>query len=140
MKGDAASGAKVFAATHSQCAKCHPINGQGKDVGPDLGQVGTKLARAAIFEAILYPSAAISYNYESYVVLLDNGQKSSGLLVNKNDRELQLRDAEGNLRKFEMARVKSLERQSVSLMPANLHQVMTSQQLVDLVEYLSSQR
>jgi len=138
MKGDAAVGAKVFAAAQTQCSKCHPINGKGKEIGPDLGQVGTKLARAALFEAILYPSAAISHNYENYVVVLENGQTSAGLLVNKSDNEVQLRDAEGNLRTFDLSRAESVEPQSVSLMPANLHQSMTTQQLVDLVEYLSS--
>ncbi len=140
MKGDAEAGAKVFAKSESQCAKCHPVHGKGKDVGPDLGQVGTKLARSALFEAILYPSAAISHNYENHVVLLDDGQTASGLLVNRNNREIQLRDADGNLRTFDMARVESVEAQEVSLMPANLHQTMTAQQLVDLVEYLGSLR
>ena len=140
MKADAVAGAKVFQAAESQCAKCHRINGKGKDVGPDLGQIGTKLARAALFEAILYPSAAISHNYENYSVLLDNGQSSSGLLVNRNDNEIQLRDAEGNLRTFNLANVEAVEPQSVSLMPENLHQSMSAQELVDLVEYLSSLR
>ena len=140
MKGDAKVGAKVFVAKESQCAKCHPINGKGRDIGPDLGEIGTKLTRAALFEAILYPSAAISHNYEMYVVLLVDGQTSSGLLVNRNDREIQLRDAEGNLRTFDMGRVESVEAQDVSLMPANLHQSMTAQQLVDLVEYMRALR
>ena len=69
-----------------------------------------------------------------------DGQTASGLLVNRNNREIQLRDADGNLRAFDMARVESVEAQEVSLMPANLHQTMTAQQLVDLVEYLGSLR
>ena len=36
---DAERGAKVFA-TSAQCATCHVVNGQGKEVGPNLSEIG----------------------------------------------------------------------------------------------------
>ncbi len=56
MRGNAASGKMVFAKAGT-CAKCHVVNGEGKEVGPNLSEIGKKLSREAIYEAILYPSA-----------------------------------------------------------------------------------
>ena len=68
-KGNAARGKLVFETTGT-CAKCHVVNGQGKEVGPNLSEIGSKLSREAMFESILYPSAGISHNYETYLLLL----------------------------------------------------------------------
>ncbi|MDP7051957.1 MAG: c-type cytochrome [Verrucomicrobiota bacterium] len=136
LKGDAKAGREVFS-KRGQCAVCHRIGDEGKMVGPDLSHIGTKLARTALFEAILYPSAAISHDYENYIAKLAGGGSVIGVLVNQSDREIQLRDSLGNLQTLERARVISFDRLPISLMPANLHQLMTTQELVDLVDYLA---
>jgi len=135
MRGNAKSGSQVFL-KQGKCANCHRVGNQGKAIGPDLSEIGTKLARPAMFEAILYPSAAISHDYESYSVVLKNGQTTTGILVNQSPRQIQLRDAEGILRTFGRSQVDLFQRQTISLMPANLHQSLSAQELVDLVEYL----
>ena len=136
MQGDATSGREVFF-KQGKCADCHRVKEDGKAIGPDLSQIGTKLARQALFEAILYPSAAISHNYESYSVVLENGRTTTGVLVSQDAQEIQLRDAEGNLGTFDRSQVETFQRLSVSLMPANLHQSLTTEELVNLVDYLS---
>ena len=137
MTGDAKKGREIFF-KQGQCAVCHQIGGEGKGVGPDLGHIGTKLARAALFEAILFPSAAISHNYENYIAKLDGGGSVTGVLVNQSDSEVQLRDSAANLHTLERNSLISFFRLPTSLMPANLHQLMTTQELVDLVRYLAS--
>src|SRR5207253_10034221 len=57
-KGDAGKGKALFASTTAgTCANCHIVNGQGKEVGPDLSEIGKKLSKEALYESILYPSA-----------------------------------------------------------------------------------
>ncbi len=136
-KGDAKAGRGVFF-KQGQCVTCHRVANQGQAIGPDLDSIGTKLARPALFEAILYPSAAISHDYEMYSAELKDGPLVSGTLVNRSDREIQLRDAQGNLQTLDRAQVKTLARLPVSLMPDNLHQLMTTRELVDLVEYMTT--
>ena len=139
MKGNAASGQIVFAKAGT-CGKCHVVNGEGKEVGPNLSEIGKKLSREAIYEAILYPSASISHNFETYVVETKAGNVVNGLLVSKTPAEITLKDAEALLRTFKTADVESVTRSPVSIMPADLHKALTTQDLADLVEYLHTLR
>jgi putative heme-binding domain-containing protein len=139
MRGDPARGAKAFA-TVGTCAKCHIVNGAGKDVGPDLSEIGKKLSREAMLEAILYPSAAISHNYETYVVELKSGGIQQGLKVSETADAVSLKDAESIVRTFRLAEIESIAKSPVSLMPADLAKAMTTQELADVVEYLLTLR
>ncbi|MSU76589.1 MAG: c-type cytochrome [Gemmataceae bacterium] len=138
-KGNATNGAIVFA-KQGTCAKCHQINGEHKNVGPDLSEIGKKLAREALFESILYPSAGIAHSFETWVVETKKGTNASGLLVSKTPDEVSIKDAESIVRTFKMAEVESLTKSAISLMPADLHQSMTTQELSDVVEYLVTLR
>lgn len=137
IKGDTLDGRVMFN-TKGTCAKCHVVNGMGKEVGPDLSEIGKKLSREALFESILYPSAGISHNYESYTVILDSGNVVNGLLVNKTDDAITIKDAESITRTFKMDDVDEIIQQKVSLMPADLQKVLTQEELVNIVEYLTT--
>jgi putative membrane-bound dehydrogenase-like protein len=139
LKGNAANGAMVFA-KQGTCANCHIVNGAGKDVGPNLSEIGKKLSREAIFEAILYPSASILHNYETYVVETKRGTTDNGLLVSKTEAEISIKGPDSIVRTFKTAEIESVSRSPISLMPADLHQSMTTQELVDVVEYLLTLR
>jgi putative membrane-bound dehydrogenase-like protein len=139
MQGDATRGKAVFA-NAGTCAKCHVVNGDGKEVGPNLSEIGKKLSRESLYESILYPSASISHNYETYVVETKGGGVVSGVLVSKTPAEITLKDNEALLRVFKTAEVESVTRSPVSLMPADLHKQITTQELADLVEYLQTLR
>ena len=138
-QGNAANGKNVFA-KQGTCAKCHTVNGEGKNVGPDLSEIGKKLAKDAIYESILYPSASILHNYETYVVETKQGTTANGLLVSRTPEEISIKDAEAIVRTFKTAEVESVTRSPISLMPADLHQLMTTQEMVDVVEYLLTLR
>jgi putative membrane-bound dehydrogenase-like protein len=135
--GKADRGKAVFAGAGT-CAKCHVVNGEGKEVGPNLSGVGAKLSREAIYEAILAPSAAISHNYESWTALLDDGRTISGLLISKTPDQFVLRGVDGLDVTLAAAEVEELARQPVSLMPADLAATLSAAELVDLVAWLET--
>jgi putative membrane-bound dehydrogenase-like protein len=139
LKGNAVKGQLVFAKAGT-CAKCHIVNGEGKEVGPNLSEIGKKLSKEALYESILYPSASISHNYETYVVETKAGNVVNGLLVSKTPGEITLKDSEALMRTFKTTDVESVTRSPVSLMPADLHKALTTQDLADLVEYLLTLR
>ena len=92
--GNVENGKQVFAEVGT-CIQCHRVRGEGKQVGPDLSEIGSKLSREAMYQAILDPSAGINHNYEQYIVVLETGKSLSGLLMNKTDEVVTLRNAEG---------------------------------------------
>ena len=139
MRGDPVRGQKVFT-TVGTCANCHTVNGTGKDVGPALSEIGKKLGREAMLEAILYPSAAIDHNYETYVIELKNGGVQQGLKVSETAEGLTLKDAQAIVRTFPRAEIESVTRSPISLMPADLAKELTAQDLADVVEYLLTLR
>ena len=93
MKGNAAHGKELFG-DKATCGKCHIVGGQGRDVGPNLSEIGSKLSKDALLVAILDPNAGISHNYETFLAVTDDGKTISGLLVSKTDDELVIKDAE----------------------------------------------
>ena len=138
-KGDATKGAVIFEKPGT-CIACHKVRGKGKEVGPDLSEIGSKLSREAMYVSILNPSAAISHNYESYTVLTDQGLTVSGLMVSKTDKAVTLRTKEGVDRRIPAGSIDELIKQKLSLMPQDLQKLLTADQLVDLVEYLLTLR
>ena len=133
--GDAGSGEKVFKTTGT-CANCHQVRGQGKNVGPDLTEIGSKLTREAMFVSVLDPSAGISHNFESYSALLESGQVVVGLMVSQTDDKVTLKDALGIERSMPKSEIEQLKKQEKSLMPENLIEALSTKDLVDIVEYM----
>jgi putative membrane-bound dehydrogenase-like protein len=138
-RGNVANGKKVFA-TVGTCATCHKVNGEGKEVGPDLSEIGKKLSREAILESIVFPSAGIDHNYETWVVELKDGGVHQGILASKTEASVTIKGADAIARTFKSAEIAGLAKSPVSLMPADLAKVLTVQELTDVVEYLLTLR
>ncbi len=133
--GDATAGFGVFREIGT-CSKCHKVRGEGKEVGPDLSEIGSKLSREAMYVSILDPSAAISHNFEAYSVVTAEGEMITGVLINQTDKSVTLRTSEGIDRTINQAAIDNFKKQTKSAMPQDLQRLMTVGQLVDLVEYL----
>jgi putative membrane-bound dehydrogenase-like protein len=134
MKGDVAKGKVVFN-TVGKCNTCHVVNGEGKDVGPNLSEIGSKLSREAFFESILFPSAGISHNYETWTAITTGGNTITGILVSQTPAEVQLKGSDAIVRTIPRSELDELVKQPVSLMPADLQKTMTAEELVDVIEY-----
>jgi putative heme-binding domain-containing protein len=62
----------------------------------------------------------------------------NGILVSQTDDEIQIKTAEAIVRKFPRDEVEDFKKSTVSLMPADLQKQLTAQNLVDVVEYLTT--
>ncbi|MEN9573592.1 MAG: hypothetical protein RL514_1447 [Verrucomicrobiota bacterium] len=138
MKGNARRGAEVFTRETVGCAKCHVVNGQGVDFGPALSEIGSKLGKDALLEAILDPSAGISFGYEAWSVESKDGEEFFGLLVSETGEELSVKTQGGAVTKLKKATLARRQQSKLSIMPAGLQQTMTPQELADLLEYLAT--
>lgn len=138
MNGDAAAGQALFAAEKTQCSKCHVVNGQGKEVGPNLSEIGSKLSKEALYLSILDPSAGVSFNYETSQVVTSEGQVLQGIIVSDTAEAVTLKTAEAITRVIPKAEIDEATKLKVSLMPQDLQRQLTAQNLVDIVEYLTT--
>jgi putative heme-binding domain-containing protein len=136
-RGDAVAGKAPFART---CAMCHTAAGEGLEFGPGLSDVGAKLSRGALFTAILEPSAGVSFNYAGESIRLRDGTEVVGIVGSETDAEIALRLPGGITSRYRKAEIASREPLQVSLMPDGLERALTRQELVDLVEYLTTLR
>ncbi|QJD77190.1 PVC-type heme-binding CxxCH protein [Spirosoma rhododendri] len=135
MNGDAARGLTVFKAN---CAICHQVNGEGMDFGPKLSEIGSKLSKEGEYLAILHPDAGISFGYETSEVKLKDGTMLTGIISSKTETDLQMKFPGGVVQNYKMSDVKSIKTTETSMMPSGLQESMSTQELVDLVDYLST--
>ena len=137
LKGDVANGRMVYFSTGT-CHKCHVVDGMGREIGPNLTEIGSKLSREAMFESVLYPSAGISHNFELWTVVKTDGTTLNGLLVSNTDAEVSIKGDDALVRAIPKSEVEELVKQKISLMPADLQKTMTTQELADVTEYMQS--
>ncbi|MEM6365670.1 MAG: c-type cytochrome, partial [Planctomycetota bacterium] len=135
--GDAERGQKLFRGA-ATCANCHVVDQFGKNVGPNLSEIGSKLSREALLTAILAPSAGISHNYENFVVMTDEGNVISGLKISETQDQIVIRTADAIDRKIPTETIEQMRKSDQSIMPENLHHITGQQGLVDVVEYMAT--
>jgi putative heme-binding domain-containing protein len=138
LKGNPENGAQIFRKPEVNCIGCHRINNEGADFGPALSEIGTKLAKEAIYEAILDPSAGIAFGFEQWQLELKDGDEASGIITSESPDEIVLKAQTGISTHYKKTEIAKRIKSSLSPMPSGLQQAMSQQDLVDLVEYLSS--
>ena len=135
LTGDPARGKQLFATTGT-CAKCHKVRGEGKEVGPDLSEIGSKLSKEAVYLSILDPNAGVSFNYETWLVRTFDGTVLTGILTSQTDDAVELKTAEAIVHKLSRDDIEQMKKSPQSIMPADIQKLVQVQDLVDIVEYL----
>jgi putative heme-binding domain-containing protein len=141
LRGDPNRGRDVFFGSpgaSALCAKCHKVNGQGTDFGPDLSHVAAKFGRADVVDSILNPSKTIAEGFTTYLVRTKNGDLYSGLLVTKTPTEVVIKDPQLKVNHIPAADVDRLVVQPVSSMPEGLLADLTAEQAADLLAFLAT--
>src|SRR5437868_6711351 len=89
--GDAGTGKLIF---HGKggCVNCHSIENRGGSLGPDLSEIGIRRTPESLRLAIIDPDAEIYEEYFTVVVVTKLGQRIEGVVLNKDDISIQLRD------------------------------------------------
>lgn len=138
MTGDVTRGAEVVALPQTACLLCHKVGERGVDFGPALTEIGNKLSREGLFEAILDPAASISHGYKGMQITLKAGGARTGFLVSETGTEIGLREPSGIVTRIPLVEIEKREELPGSMMPAGLDRAMSAAQLADLVAYLAS--
>lgn len=136
--GNAENGRKIFfEKPEANCAKCHKVGNQGGDLGPALDGLGAKQNREYLLESLMHPNARTLEGYESVIVLLKSGSGISGLLKNENESELTISTLEDGLVTVKKSEVQ-VRQKGLSPMPEGLDQLLSRQDLRDLIEFMAS--
>ena len=134
--GDPARGERIFRRAEINCAQCHAIAGAGGGVGPDLSAVGLSSPVDYIINSILIPDQAIKEEFQTRVILTDDGRVLQGIVVEEDDRRVVLKDALGARLTIATSAIEDSKRGG-SLMPKGLVSTLTRPEFVDLVRFVA---
>jgi len=135
MNGDVGNGLTIF---KRNCAVCHQVNEIGMDFGPKLSGIGSKLPKEAQYISILHPDAGISFGFEGKILKMKDGSTLGGIISSQTETDLELKMPGGTVNSLKTSDIASIEQMENSMMPSGLEKSMSTQELVDLVEYLMS--
>ena len=139
LAGDSREGKKLFFEMSGlQCRNCHRVHQHGKEVGPDLTQIGKKLSRLELLENIIQPSQKMDAKYFSYIVETRSGKVHSGLLIKKDETGITLKTPKNEMLEIPQNEIESVVMQKKSMMPEQLLRDLTAEQAAHLLAYLES--
>jgi len=135
-KGDSDRGEAIFRRVELNCMKCHAISGAAGGVGPELSALGLSSPVDYVVNSILIPDQAIKEEYQTRMVVTDDGRVLQGIVVEEDDKRLVLKDATGEQRVVPIASIED-SKKGGSLMPKGISSLLTRAEFVDLVRFLS---
>jgi putative heme-binding domain-containing protein len=131
-------GKEIF--TSLQCAACHRFNNEGGGLGPDISAVGNRFSHRDLLESIIDPSKVISDQYASFMVKTKKGQVYVGQIAEENNDNIKLitDPLTGASELINQMNVKEKRISPVSTMPTGLIDVLTVDEVYDLLAYIET--
>jgi putative heme-binding domain-containing protein len=137
LVGNADRGRSLFFNTQKgQCIKCHRIDHEGGQVGPELTGVESRLSTARLIESILDPSRTVAPNYRAVTIELKSGRILAGIQVSETAAAVTIKNDQAEELVLSKSEISLIQIQPTSLMPAGLEKSITQEEFVDLIAYL----
>ena len=137
--GDPIRGLQLFRSNKTGCSSCHRLGYVGGEIGPILTNIGSTRTRRALLEAIMFPNARLEQSYQSTKILTHDGQVYNGLItkhLSPTQFEMQLTADKSIV--LSTADVAEQHASQVSIMPSGLAELLTPEELSDLLSILES--
>jgi putative membrane-bound dehydrogenase-like protein len=138
--GDVARGRTVFNSARAACLSCHAIGYIGGRIGPDLTKIGQVRGERDLLEAVVFPSASFARGYEPVEIRTRSGEVHAGLLRTDGADEVVVGSAAGTDTHVPRRNVAAIEPGTISLMPSGYADLLTRQELADLLAFLKAAR
>lgn len=123
------------------CNSCHKVSGNGGVIGPDLTSIGTTLSTERIVEELLWPSKQIKEGFSVLQVVTTDGKIHQGY---ERRTKQSLESGDLIIQDPTTEELTTIKRQDVeekrivgSPMPTGLTALLSREQLLDLIHYLS---
>ena len=134
--GSAEQGARVFYNNAAaQCIRCHAVDGNGGEVGPELTSVAGTLSRVQLLESMVAPSARIAPGYGVITATLTDGDTVRGALREETDSYYVITVGSED-QTVQKSMIESVET-TPSSMPA-MGDLLSRRELRDLVEFMTT--
>jgi putative heme-binding domain-containing protein len=130
---------KGTALFEKHCAACHQIAGKGSVIGPQLDGIGLR-GLERLVEDVLDPNRNVDVAFRTTTIRTVNGEVISGLVRREEGATLVLADNKGKEFSIPKSDIDEQAKGSLSLMPANVHEIVGEQEFHDLIAYLLSQK
>ncbi|MBL9137461.1 MAG: HEAT repeat domain-containing protein [Verrucomicrobiales bacterium] len=138
--GNPDAGRDIFKShANAQCVRCHEGGGEGKQVGPVLADIGSRVDAEYLLESLIQPSARIADGFATTMVTLRNGDEFDGVRLSDTNHTLLLRLSTGAMRRMDHKDIAHQVTSTVSAMPP-MGEVLTRFEIRDLIAYLQSLR
>ena len=135
--GEFTRGEQVYRREELGCVKCHAVNGEGGNIGPDLSSLGTAQPLDFIIGAVIDPQKEIKEGYTSTLLTTKEDEEHQGYVLRETKEEVVLRDLVQD-REVRLRRDAIVDRrQAGSAMPEGLADTLTRAEFRDLIRYLS---
>ena len=144
-RGDPERGKTVF--QEVGCNSCHTVGARkAVSVGPDLTQIGAYRNWTWLAESLVDPNAEIGKEWQYATVYLAPEEDDvfaleeeiEGFLRKITDAEVEILVAPERLERLPKERVTRVEVSEISKMPTNYVEILSFQQMADLITYLQT--
>lgn len=125
----------------ARCNQCHVIAGHGVNLGPDLVESVKKLKGLKLLQQIIEPSSEINPKFQNYRFLMEDGRVINGVVKEETtDDYLVISNllTPNVITAVKKSQVDEKIASKVSPMPLGLVNVLTREEIVDLVSFLES--
>ena len=129
IKGDASKGREVF---QLHCASCHRLDRAGFNVGPDLFGIRSQ-PKEAILLHVLVPNAEVYPDFAAVTLETRDDRSLTGIVRAETADAITLVQAQGLVTTLRRDEITSRRTAQTSLMPDGFEQVMSRQELADLL-------
>ncbi len=138
LEGDPENGRDLFFDEKSGagCARCHTVDDEGGDVGPELTLVAGTRDPQYIVESILEPSAVIASGFEPYLVETTDGELITGVLKEDNEAGVTLKLDTGEILEIPRDEIQDVAPQETSIMPEGFADDLSVTDFHDVLAYL----
>ena len=137
MPGDPALGKALFFGK-AACSQCHMAKGEGGFIAADLTRYAGLQSADNIRGAITDPNKNLDLRERAVLVTTKDGKTQTGVARNEDNFSLQMQAIDGAFHLFKKSKLRSIEYQPRSLMPADYGSSLSRRELDDLVSYLMS--
>ncbi|MCH5374191.1 MAG: c-type cytochrome [Planctomycetes bacterium] len=126
----------------ASCLKCHRVGDRGGRIGPDLSQVGGRFDLRAMLESIIEPSKVIDEKYRQTSYVLENGKVVTGRPIGVNAKQITVETdpITGKSETVVRGEIEEAVISKTSPMPTGLADVLTREEILDLIAYLKYRR